>query len=121
MNAGDGGDLSSALAHVIDDSDAMAAPAPDLSVLARSRPRVIAKRRSYLASLHFRQTIIPILLTLGISMPALALGWLMLDPDSLLRSAGPALPIGLAVVGVVMLVLAIVNMLSVRHELSPMR
>ena len=120
-SASDAGDLSSALAHVIEDSDAMSAPAPDISVLARSRARPKSAQKSFFASLAFRQTIIPILLVLGISLPGLSIGWLMLDRDSLLRSAGPALPVALACVGLVMLGLAIVNMLAVKHELHSMR
>jgi hypothetical protein len=112
------GDLSSALAHVVEESDAMSAPAPEMSMLARSRKRPKARQKSFFATLGFRQTIIPILLVLGVSFPALAIGWLMLDRDSLLRSKGPALPITLACVGLVMLGLAIVNMLAVKHEIG---
>jgi hypothetical protein len=111
-------ELSSALANVVEDSDAVFAPAPDVSVLARAKPRLSTRRTPYVKTLHFRRTIIPVLLMLGVSLPALAIYWLTIDKDSLLRSTGAALPIVLASVGAVMLALAILNMIVVKQELQ---
>lgn len=52
--------------------------------------------------LGFRQTVIPSLITLGVSMLAIAAGWFLLDPGSALRdnSLGMMIPLGLLVLGV---------------------
>lgn len=68
--------------------------------------------------MHFRQTVIPILLVMGISLPGISIYWLTLDRESLLRSAGPAVPIVLTLVGLVMLLLGIANMMAVKHDLQ---
>lgn len=110
-------DLSSALAHVVEDADTVIAPAPDASQLARRRTTTLRKK-PLIQSLKFRRTIIPPLLVVGISFLIMPIAWLMMDRDSLLRNAGAALPITLCVVGAVLLLLAILNMLSVRAELA---
>jgi hypothetical protein len=76
------------------------------------------RRESLYRTLAFRRTIIPILLTLGVSLPALAGWWCLLDRDAPLKQTGAVVPITLLVVGVVLLLLAILNMLYVRHELQ---
>ena len=115
-------------ARIVDgDNVAVAMPAGAVNVgtgvssWSASSPRA-PRRESLYRTLAFRRTIIPILLTLGVSLPALAGGWLMLDPDSTLKSApqlaGPLVPVTLVVVGVILLILAVLNMLYVRHELQ---
>src|SRR5207253_2988436 len=76
------------------------------------------RRESLYKSLASRRTIIPILLTLGVSLPALAGWWCLLDRHAPLKQTGPVVPITLLVVGVVLLLLAVLNMLYVRHELQ---
>ena len=114
-------ELSSALANVVEGSDVMFAPAPEMSVLTRAKVKPTTRRTPYAKTLHFRQTMIPILLMLGVSLPGIAVYWLLLDRDSLLRSGGAGLPIVLTVVGIVMLLLAVMNMFAVRHELQQVR
>jgi uncharacterized membrane protein YidH (DUF202 family) len=66
----------------------------------------------------FRRTIIPILLTMGVALPACAVWWCALDEDSPLKLLGLRFPITLAVVGVVLLALGIVNVVQVKHQLE---
>jgi hypothetical protein len=111
-------DISSSLANVIDDGDAVIVPAPTPDVLAhRPAPKRI-KRDPIYTKLSFRQTLIPILLTMGVALPGCAVWWLFLDPDSPLKSATVWFPITLAVIGLVLLALGVMNMLFVKHYLQ---
>jgi hypothetical protein len=74
-------------------------------------------RESLYRRLSFRRTIIPILLTQGVALPALAAWWFLLDQDSPLKAVGLVLPLTLLAVGIVMLGLAVLNMVQVRHQL----
>ena len=94
-----------------DDDDMVAAPAPDASVFAprRSMRDLVAERR-----IHNRRTLIPILLTCGLLMPAVgALKWLR-GPDSPFSAWPVWAPLLLVGCGVVLLLLAVVNMMQVR-------
>ena len=99
------------------DDDTAIVPPPDSSVFAAGyRTRAAARLRH--SGIFVRQTMIPILLTCGVMLPMLAALWFRLDDDSALRlGAGRWLPITLTCVGAVMLVLAVLNMLQVRHLL----
>jgi hypothetical protein len=58
---------------------------------------------------------IPILLTCGLMLPALAALWFITDPDHIVRGTGLWLPVTFVVLGAVFLLLAVVNMAQVRH------
>ena len=95
-------------------NDMMAAPAPDVSVFAprRSTRDLITDRR-----IHSRRTLIPILLTCGVLLPAVAsLKWLR-GPDSPFAAWPIWAPLVLGGCGVMLLLLAIANMVQVRHML----
>lgn len=62
-----------------------------------------------------RQTLIPILLTLGVLLPALALMWIREEPDSPWRDIGWWLPVTLGLVGALCLALGAANMLAIRN------
>ena len=90
----------------------LAAPAPDPSVFAPRRPtRDLRADRQ----LHSRRTLIPILLTCGVLMPAVgALKWLR-GPESPFAAWPIWAPLVLAGCGLVLLLLAVVNMMQVRQ------
>jgi hypothetical protein len=109
--AGDDGVVDDGAASASSD-DILAAPAPDASVFAPRRPTrdLVADRQ-----IHHRRTLIPILLTCGVLMPAVgALKWLR-GPESPFAAWPVWAPIALAACGVVMLLLAVVNMMQVRQ------
>jgi hypothetical protein len=103
----------------MEDDDAVIVPAPDPAVFVHCpapRPPVRVHR---VQTLEFKRTIIPILLTLGVVCPALALVGLLAPPTSplsVLRSGWFAGPFVL--IGVLNLALAVVTMLQVKHELE---
>jgi hypothetical protein len=95
---------------VVDDDDTIAIPAPPPEVFA-PRPTAAAKKRTPAqAGIELRRTLIPILLTFGVSLPIIGAWWF---------TRGLALPITMFVVGAVLLLLAVLNMLQVRAMLYP--
>jgi hypothetical protein len=95
-----------------DDPNLSGAPAPDASVFAPrcSTRDLIAERR-----IHNRRTLIPILLTCGVLMPAVgSLKWLR-GPESAFATWPIWAPLLLVACGVLLLLLAIANMVQVRH------
>lgn len=117
----DSGDISSSLANVIEDDDAVIVPAPEPAVFAHRPPPAPAKRDPFYARLSFRRTIIPILLTMGVALPGCAIWWLLQEEDSPLKSLGWQFPATLTVIGIVMLLLAILNMIQVKHAMDAQR
>ena len=104
---------------VVDDDDTIAIPAPPPEVFA-PRPTAAAKKRTPAqAGIELRRTLIPILLTFGVSLPIIGAWWFTRGPESPIRAAGLALPITMFVVGAVLLLLAVLNMLQVRAMLYP--
>jgi hypothetical protein len=106
--------------HIVDDDDAVIIP--DLSA-DRLVPRTTygapqSSARGALRSLSFRRTMIPILLTCGLMLPALAGLWFATDPDHIVRGTGMWLPVTFIVLGAVFLLLAVVNMAQVKHLMS---
>ena len=96
----------------VDDPNISGAPAPDASVFAprRSTRDLIAERR-----IHNRRTLIPILLTCGVLMPAVgSLKWLR-GPESPFATWPIWAPLVLVACGVLLLLLAIANMVQVRQ------
>lgn len=103
------------------EDDVVIVPAPPTEALAHVPPshaplRAVATRSN---TLFLRQTLIPVLLTLGLILPGVvALGFLSepTSPYSVLKQRWFAIPfLG---IGLVMLGLAIVTMLQVKHELE---
>ena len=93
----------------------LAAPPPDPSVFApkRSTRDLVADRR-----IHNRRTLIPILLTCGVLLPAVgSLKWVR-GPDSPFASWPVWAPVVLALCGLVLLTLAVGNMVQVKHMMQ---
>jgi hypothetical protein len=92
----------------------VAAPAPDASVFApkRSTHDLVLERR-----IHHRRTLIPILLTCGVLMPAVgSLKWLR-GADSPFATWPTWAPVVLALCGLILWALAAANMAQVRQML----
>jgi hypothetical protein len=105
-----------------DDDDAVIVPAPDQSVFApkpRTAPSPRAPRTPVYQTMQFRQTIIPVMLTGGGLCVALALARMILVNDDSIFGAVP-LTIGYAllVVGLVLLAVAALNIVQVKHTLE---
>ena len=97
-----------------DPDDLVVAPAPDASVFAPKRRTtdLLAEQR-----LRTQRTAIPILLTCGLLLPAVgSLKWLA-PRDSIFAQWDLAMPVILAVVGLMLLGVAAINMLHVRDTL----
>lgn len=126
-DAGDSDNVTiSRLATVVDD-DAVIVPAPTMEQLAsprRSRSatsKVGAGAPPYGRSIGVRRTIIPVLLTLGVLLPALGGGWFVLPPESTFKPVGSTLPIVLLALGPLMLLMAAFNMMHVRSVMQSRR
>jgi hypothetical protein len=76
------------------------------------------RRIPFYARLGFRQTIIPILLMMGVALPACAIWWLIQDEDSPLKSISLGLPITMGLVGLILLALGILIMMQVKAQLA---
>jgi hypothetical protein len=97
-----------------DPDDFVAAPAPDESVFAprQSTAQLLAKER-----LEQKRMFIPILLTTGVLLPAIAsLKWIT-GPDSVFAEMEAWVPLVLIATGVMLLAMAAINMMQVRHDL----
>jgi hypothetical protein len=101
--------------ELVEDEETIAA-APDASAFVRRHvPRPV--HTPIYASLFFRRTIIPILLTCGGCLSAMGL-WSMVDRDAPLAAMGVRVEIVLIAIGVMLLALGIVNALHVKHILD---
>lgn len=69
-------------------------------------------------SLNFRRTLVPILLTLGVLLPALGGFWFFTDDDSPFKLLHIAVPVGLIFLGALMFVLGIFNAMHLGHLLK---
>jgi hypothetical protein len=106
--------------EIYDDGDAVIVPAPSAEVfLAKPRPTPKPKS-SYAQSIQFKQTVIPVLLTLGV-IGILSAAMPFLSPSAsgiaVLRGQ-PLLLTLLASVGLAFLVVAWLNMLQVKSTLD---
>jgi hypothetical protein len=110
--------VRAAATNAADDDDAVIVPAPEPSVFAPRPMLPPLKREAFYASIGFRRTVIPILLTMGVALPGCAIWWCFLDQDSPLKTAGLRFPITLAVGGIILLGLGILNMLQVKSQLQ---
>jgi hypothetical protein len=94
-----------------DDDDDVVAPAPE--------PEAFIARKTTPAihgpSLEFRRTLIPILLTFGVALPATGIWWFTLDSESPIKVLGLLFPMTMMVLGALLLLLAIMNMAQVKR------
>ena len=110
--------------EIIYDDDSVIVPAPDAAVFApkrRSQPAARVGHSAMYQTIEFRRTIIPILLTCGTLMLAFGSLKYTLGQDSALAELPGWLPIVLFTTGTVLITLAVMNMLSVKHQLADMR
>jgi len=107
------------------DGDLSDVPAPDESVFAKphksAKTRIAKPRVPLYKSIGFRRTIIPILFSAGLILNILAGLKFALDEDSPMQRLPNWTPPTVAGIGVLFLILAILNMLSVRSELRVAR
>ncbi|HSV13678.1 MAG TPA: hypothetical protein VLI90_05425 [Tepidisphaeraceae bacterium] len=110
--------------EIIDDDDSVNIPAPDATVFAprpRTRPALRTGRSVIYQTIEFRRTIIPILLTCGTLVILFGSLKYTLGPDSALAELPSWLPVVLFITGAVLIALAVVNMLSVKHQLADVK
>jgi hypothetical protein len=106
-----------AVAHIIEDDDTLNLPAASPESILRPRQRPRPKRELMFRTVHFKQTIIPIMLTLGVLLPALG-GYCLWMGDESPLPEGKSVPVTIVGLGVVMLAFAVLTMLQVKHELG---
>jgi hypothetical protein len=106
-----------AVAHIVEDDDTLNMPAPAPETFAY-RPLPARPRKELLSrTVEFKQTLIPILLTLGVLFMGIATWSLVLGEES--PVAGSALiPFSLLGMGAVMLLFAVLTMFQVRNQLA---
>ena len=98
------------------DDDTVSVPAPDVDVFL---PRHAATHRAAVyKTLEFSRTLIPVLLTCGVLLVALASARHLVGQDSPLTDLPPWLAPLLFLTGTVLLVLAVLNMLSVKRRMA---
>jgi len=108
---------AAAVAHVIEDDDTLNMPAPSPDVLAH-RPALPRPKRELLSrTVGFKQTLIPILLTMGVLMIGIAAWSFALGEES--PVAGDlVIQLSLLGIGVVMLGFGVLTMFQVRSQLN---
>jgi hypothetical protein len=108
--------------QIIDDDDSVIVPAPEASVfMPKAKPITSADARAKIQKkkrLEYRRTLIPILLTTGVMLLIFGVLKFLAGPDSQLANIPGWAPLMLLGIGVFLLVLAGINMLSVKHELA---
>ena len=110
--------------QIVDDDDAVLIPdlAPErLASTSLYGATRTDSRAGGTRSLRFRRTMIPILLTCGLIFPTLAALWFATGPEHVVRRTGMWLPVTLVVLGAVFLLLAVINMIQVRHLIAQRR
>ncbi len=105
-----------AAAEAVDEDDLVIVPAMPIEYRGPSAPH--AKRPSYLKSLRFRQTIIPVLLTMGVLVAAFGALHYLVSRDAPLAVLPGWLALLLIASGLFLLGLGVMNMLQVRGELA---
>jgi hypothetical protein len=105
-----------AMHEIVIDDDEISMPAPDADVFA---PRHQAAHRAALyQTVEFRRTIIPVALTCGMLMIVFASARHLVGPDSPLADLPPWWAPVLLLTGTLLLVLAALNMLSVKRRIA---
>jgi hypothetical protein len=105
-----------AIAHVVEDDDTLNLPAPSPEMLAHRPLQPRAKGELISRTVGFKQTLIPILLTLGVMMAGIAAWSFVLGEESPVAAAA-WIPMAVLGIGALMLVLAVITMLQVRSQL----
>jgi hypothetical protein len=106
----------------IDEDDAVVVPAAPLSALGpHARPAVRRHSRSAASAQKFRQTIIPILVTLGALMFVTAALKYVVHPDAPLAALPGWVALVLVGGGVVLMLLAVINMIQGTRQDGPRR
>jgi hypothetical protein len=106
-----------AVGRVVEDDDTLNLPSPSPESLAYRRNAPGPKRQLASRTVGFKQTLIPILLTLGILLSGIAIWSLMLGEESPVATA-TWIPIALVAIGVIMLVFGVITMLQVKAQLD---
>lgn len=112
---------AAALQGQLSDDDAVAAPAVSLDYLARHPHGRAVRREPYFQSIGFKQTVIPVLLTLGVALPVVGLLKFAADEYSVIAQLPVWVPLVLIAAGLVLLGLAALNMMQVKHQLDAKR
>ncbi len=94
-----------------EDDDVVVAPAPEPEAFIARKPT----SHIHGPSLEFRRTLIPILLTFGVALPASGIWWFTLDAESPIKVLGLFFPITMMVLGAILLLLAVLNMAQVKR------
>jgi len=87
----------------------MPALTPEYLISTRRAAASRAQVKHQQETLRTRRTIVPILLTLGVMLPILGGLWFVTDEDSPFRALSIFVPIGLIVAGLIVLVVALLN------------
>jgi hypothetical protein len=107
-----------AMAHIVEDDDTLNMPAASPDLLAHRRPAPPPRKRVVLSrTVGFKQTLIPILLTLGVLLPGIAVWSFALGEESVIAGI-PWVAFMLMGIGLVMLALAALTMVQVKHQLD---
>jgi hypothetical protein len=108
---------AAAVAHVIEDDDTLnlPAPSPDMLVHRPAPPR--PKRELLSRTLGFKQTLIPILLTMGVLMIGIAAWSFALGEESPI-AGDRVIHLSLLAIGVVMLGFGVLTMFQVKSQLN---
>lgn len=104
-----------------DDDDAVIVPAPDQSVFAprpKAAPVVRKARVPVYQTLHFRQTVIPVMLTSGVLAIVLAGIRFTLSDDSIFSAVPTSVALVLIVLGLLLLGAAALNIMQVKQMLT---
>ena len=96
----------------------MPAAAEPATVIDYAKQKKAPARKSTVASLEFRRTLIPPCLVVGIAFPILTLLFFLQPSTSALRHANVLIPIVIALVGFAVLAVGVLNMLMVKKELD---
>jgi hypothetical protein len=106
-----------AIARVVEDDDTLNLPAPSPEMLAHRPLPPRAKGELISRTVGFKQTLIPILLTMGVLMAGIA-AWSFALGDESPVAAAAWIPMAVLGIAAVMLILAVITMLQVRSQLS---
>lgn len=100
-----------------DADDLVNVPAPSMDVFRSRRKPAAPARIPMHRSIEFRRTIVPILLTFGLTLPILGGSWFATDEDSPFRLLGQGLPLALICIGVMLLGIGLLNVVQLKREL----
>jgi hypothetical protein len=106
-----------AIARVVEDDDTLNLPAPSPEMLAHRPLPPRAKGELISRTVGFKQTLIPILLTMGVLMAGIA-AWSFALGDESPVAAAAWIPMAVLGIAAVMLILAVITMFQVRSQLS---